>query len=173
MVYYVNAQIYYVKRKRVAASLHAKWAEGRRQADGTFEPRIKIAEGIEYDIANLPFDRLPEEFQTANLKAATFALQHVEETHDDIENDEWFELACTKQHDYWMAQNSWCTDPLIMCPYNQLADIHKKNDRNIVSIAQREFMENRNQFLHKQTCAVSSWMYSLSDWLDEHLVCRR
>merc|ERR1712166_1677316 len=68
-------------RTRIAAALHAQWVEGRRQADGTFEPRIKVVEGVEYDIANLPFGRLPEKFQTANLQAARFALRHIEVTH--------------------------------------------------------------------------------------------
>ena len=130
-------------RTRIAAALHAQWVEGRRQADGTFEPRIKVVEGIEYDIANLPFGRLPEKFQAANLQAARFALRHIEATHaqgDDITSDEWLELASAEQHVDWMAQNSWCTDPLLMCPYNQLTDSEKQKDRVVVNIARREYI---------------------------------
>jgi hypothetical protein len=175
-MYYVNTQIYWYTSRAAAASLHANWAEGRCQADGTLEPLIKIAEGIGYDIANLPFDKLPKDFQTANLKSTSFALQHIEETHaqgGDIESDEWLELASAKQHEYWMVQNSFCSDPLIMCPYNQLADVHKKNDRIVVTIARREFMENRKQYLHRQKCIINSWIYSLSDWSNDHLARTR
>jgi len=130
-------------RTRIAAALHAQWVEGRRQADGTFEPRIKVVEGTEYDIANLPFDSLPEKFQTANLQAARFALRCIEVTHaqgDDIASDEWLELASAKQHDDWRAQNSWCTDPLLICDYSQLADAEKQKDRDVVNIVRREYI---------------------------------
>ena len=132
----------------IAAALHAKWAEGRRQADGTLEPRIKVVEGIEYDIANLAYDGLPLLFQTANLQAAQFALRHIEMAHvrgDDITSDEWLELASAKQHIDWMAQNSWCTDPLLMRPYDQLAETQKEKDRDVVKIARQAYIENYDQ----------------------------
>ena len=130
---------------RIAAALHAKWAEGHRQADGTLEPRIKVVEGIEYDIANLEYDGLPLLFQTANLNAARVALRHIEVTHargDDVASDEWLELASAEQHADWMAQNSWCTDPLLMRPYDQLAETEKEEDRDVVKIARQMYTEN-------------------------------
>jgi len=129
-------------KRLIAAALHSKWAEGRRQVDGTLEPRIKLVDGVEYDIANLPFEKLPPKFQEANLQAARHALCHIEQTHSqgaEVASDDWLELAAAEQHADWMNQNSWCTDPNLMCPYNQLAEAEKQKDRDVVRIARREY----------------------------------
>ena len=80
---------------KVAARLHDDWRFARSKLpegqydkekfpDGKWEPRVKIVEGKEYDIANLHFDYLPPKFQTENMAAAKVAtaVTMLAETHD-------------------------------------------------------------------------------------------
>ena len=55
---------------RVASQLHDNWRAARRLADGTYEPRPKIVGGHTFDIANLSYQELPEQYKNENILAA-------------------------------------------------------------------------------------------------------
>jgi len=74
----------------------------------------------DYDIANLTFAFLPPEYQRANYHAAHVACLFVEAALSkgvDINSATYLEAASEHQHNDWMRENSWCDDPLQMCPY--------------------------------------------------------
>jgi len=134
-------------RRRIASALHERWRSARYLTDGTFEPRIKDLAGKKFDIANLPFEKLPPYFQHANLTAAHTACSFVEDgcaMSLDLNSASFLEAASANQHEAWMAENPWCTDPLQMIPYPALSAEEKDKDRNVVRIAIKEM----TRYLH-------------------------
>ena len=128
-------------RRRVAAALHERWRADRYLPGGSFEPRIKVLGGVEFDIANLSFENLPPFFQSANLSAAHTACAFAEDacaSSLDLQTPTFLEAAAENQHKAWMAENPWCDDPLQMCPYAQLSMAEQDKDRNVVRLALRE-----------------------------------
>lgn len=78
----------------VGSMLHDVWRTSRGRVAGTSQyiPRIKTINGIEYDIANLPFHELPAFFKFENLLAAHAACESIREAwsdyYDELENEE-------------------------------------------------------------------------------------
>ena len=131
-------------RRRIAAGLHNTWRFNRLLPDGSYEPRMKEVDGQIYDIANLPFESLPHQFQEANLSAAHTASRYIEQVlaagAPPLTSKEFLETASWNQHIAWMEANPWCTDPLQMCPYNELSEAEKEKDRVVVRLARREYV---------------------------------
>ena len=131
-------------RRQIAHSLHEVWREQRARGDGTFTPRIKVVEGVEYDIANLTFDELPPEFQDSNLTAAHCACSSVERGYidgADVDGVLFREAASRTQHVQWMDENRSWADPSLLCDYDALSEEEKEKDRRIVDIALKAYRE--------------------------------
>ena len=127
-----------IVRRQMASCLHEQWRDTRRREDGEYEPRVKLVEGAEYDIANLGFDDLPSQFQTSNLHAADTACSFVEQAlalGEDISSRSFLERASDNQHVDWLKENPWADDPLQTCPYDELSEAQKEKDRVIVRLA--------------------------------------
>jgi hypothetical protein len=112
--------------------------------DGTFEPRIKELDGLgEVDIANLPFDSLPPEFQSSNLSAARAAGQFIEamlSEKSNVNSNVFLEAAAQSQHVHWMKENRAWADPAVLVPYGDLPDVEKEKTRIVVRTARKEYM---------------------------------
>ena len=129
----------YVELKRwyaesFASVLHDIWRESYRQADGTIGSRVKKIGGFEFDIANLPFEDLPERYQVENLESAKVASRHfVEQTIvGNAVDDAFIEYAAANVHIAWMERNrEWAPANLLM-PYAELSEEEKEKDRRIV-----------------------------------------
>lgn len=67
---------------QVASRLHDFWRTPRRQPDGTFEPRIKVVNGREFDIANMTFRQLPAKLQYENLISTKILCIAVVQQHE-------------------------------------------------------------------------------------------
>ena len=93
----------------VATKLHDMWRSQRRVlADNSYEPRIKLLDGVAYDIANLSFVELPEHYQVSNAHAASSACGEVVKAIAKLIplNDFFIEIASCEQHKVWIADNS-------------------------------------------------------------------
>ena len=106
----------------LGSDLHEAWRAPRKQADGTFEPRIKKSKDEawnashgtdEVDIANCTFEQLPSNWQYENLEAARVAIEMVFDktmSGEQISYEESEEMASTI-HNEWLKRNDWVFDP--------------------------------------------------------------
>ena len=149
-------------RPRIAAALHEVWRSTRLQPGGTYLPRPKRcqlgADTTVYDIANLNFKQLPPEFQDANLTAAHVACAFLErrcaEGMDLLGDTAFLEEGSAHQHEAWLEQNPWCTDPAQNCAYSELADVEKEKDRAIVRMVRREMLSYMRRMYEEGGAAV-------------------
>ena len=136
----------------LGSDLHEAWRAPRKQADGTFEPRIKkskdeawnISHGTdEVDIANCSFEELPSNWQYENLEAARVAIDMVFDktmAQEPISQQEADEMASTI-HDEWLKRNDWVFDaqygdPKLAVPFAQLSKNEQDKDRAQLGPAQ-------------------------------------
>jgi len=129
-----------------AAKLHDVWRSTRTKENGIYEPRIKSIDGVEYDIANLEFQSLPEYFKIENVLAAHAACESIRRCWRTVANEvftevlvsnEFLEQASEEQHAYWLRRNqnqSWVSQDQKV-PYVDLSETEKEKDRAIVKTA--------------------------------------
>lgn len=128
----------------IAAKLHDLWREPRRIVESArtakmpeYEPRIKEAAGVEYDIANLHYRDLPEQFQRENHEAAKGAVGAVLDAlqRGETIDDSFVEKISDTVHQQWMERNgSWAPQEQ-MVPYVDLPEVEKEKDRAIARAA--------------------------------------
>jgi len=131
-------------RMAVASRLHHMWRSARQKMpDGTYEPRIKIVDGKEYDIANLVHIQLPPKLQASNCEAANGACDEVDlaiEQGLDLRSKKFLIQASIAQHDTWMAANGSWADPALMVPWGELSPEEQEKDTVIVVAAADEWL---------------------------------
>lgn len=145
-----------------ATQLHEVWRSNRKRLeDGTFEPRIKVINKREYDIANLHFQQLPDYFKLENLLASHAACESIRrcwsQTLGDARADKlknfartlrssnFIEKASAEQHENWLKRNgklSWVTDEQRKS-YEELSEEEKQKDRDIVLVAVKVYLETQ------------------------------
>jgi hypothetical protein len=162
----------------VAATLHDVWRERRgKLPDGTYAPRVKTINGVEFDIANLAFDRLPGFYQMDNLLAAHDACESVRALFEQwsteadlaalahsptppepfltrIGSQAFREDASKRQHVHWLKRNGkkeWVEERLKV-PWETLEEDEKSKSRDIVDTAIRVWLaHNQNKLLGQQS----------------------
>ena len=101
---------------------------------------------VEYDIANLDYDELPERYKHENREAARVACESVKAVMGssksaraikDNLNDEFINKAADAQHVAWIERNRETADPSLLVPYDELPEDEKEKDRLIVREAIR------------------------------------
>ncbi|CAK8992995.1 Uncharacterized protein SCF082_LOCUS3308 [Durusdinium trenchii] len=144
-----------------AAELHEMWrAKRTRYPDGTFEPRIKVINGVEFDIANLRFQDLPDYFKLENLLASNAACESIRRCYNltvaessatkveafkrQLESPAFLEKASAEQHDNWVRRNRKCdwVSAEQLRNYEDLEDTEKDKDRDIVRAAIKVYLAN-------------------------------
>ena len=101
---------------------------------------------MEYDIANLHFEDLPDVYQYSNLDAAHVACSFVEKGYaadaaqmkNVLQIQHFIERAAAAQHESWCAENEEWADPNQLVPYSELEDHEKEKTREIVRVAMHE-----------------------------------
>jgi hypothetical protein len=128
----------------VAAVLHDKWRSQRTLLDDmTWAPHISVIDGVEYDVANLDYNELPERVQESNVMLARDACDAVISAVTDgrtIDSD-FIEEAADEQHQQWVAENKAWAEPRLLAPYNELDEATKQKDRDVVIEAVRVLIE--------------------------------
>lgn len=121
--------------ENTASKLHDMWREGRKNDDGTYEPRMKDdGEGGEVDIANTDYEDLPEKWQAENRASADHVVNLLrdQEAPADVDPMEW---AADEVHKAWIDRNKdWAPDDQ-MLPYDELTEEEKQKDRDVVQAA--------------------------------------
>ena len=177
-------------QRRIACALHDVWRRTRLRGDGTYQPRLKMVNGVEFDIASLSFDQLPQMYQISNLVAARTASRFVEEgyaTGRAINSDAFMEEAAKHQHDGWVDDHldllvvAHRGDAELLVPYDGLPEVEREKNRAVVRVALCEYETHlRSVFdagaasasgMHFQTfahelCALGSEMRAAGE-LDE------
>ena len=135
-------------RKRLAAKLHDQWREDRLESDGTYLPRMKMVDGVQYDIANLDFELLPPQLQESNMSAAHAACTSVEHAcieGMDLASSDCLEWASARQHANWMEHNKAWADADLLVEYDVLSEVEKEKDRAFVRAALQTYAEFANE----------------------------
>ncbi|GBG27330.1 Hypothetical Protein FCC1311_035522 [Hondaea fermentalgiana] len=145
-----------------ATKLHEMWRSKRaRLSDGRFEPRIKVINNTEYDIANLEFHQLPDYFKLENLLASHAACESIRRCWNQTMGDtraerlrnlrktlktpNFIEKASAEQHDNWLKRNGklpWVTDEQ-RGRYEDLSEDEKQKDRDIVLVGIEVYLETQ------------------------------
>jgi hypothetical protein len=127
----------------VASRLHHMWRSARQKMpDGTYEPRIKIVDGKEYDIANLVHIQLPPKLQASNCAAADDACDQVRkgiERGMSLRGEAFLTMASSAQHECWMVMNADWADPGLMVPFSELSREEQDKDTVIIVAAVDEW----------------------------------
>jgi hypothetical protein len=124
----------------VASHLHAEWQKGRPidPQTGRRKERIKVCSGGKsWDIANLPFERLPEEYQAENIAAAVAACEAIRTAMEQKKSIDavFLEAAAEDTHVKWCERNKERADPTHLVPYAQLSEELKEKDRKVIVAA--------------------------------------
>ena len=159
--------------KSLGSQLHEEWRKPRwREESKDYEPRIKKTKdqawsqahggAMEVDIANTPYEGLPNEWQGENKISAEVAVTEVEKAIEaGVPLDESFiEAASSTLHDKWRERritagynqgtldamkaktertsedqayvDKWSYDQKNMVPYTSLSEEEKEKDRVII-----------------------------------------
>jgi hypothetical protein len=125
--------------------LHDEWRKPRYREDSNdYEPRLKNTKddawsqahggAVEVDIANTPYEDLPDEWQKENKISAEVAVREVEKAMEaGMPLDESFiEIASSTLHDKWLERNGSWAPPEQNVPYSELSEEEKEKDRVII-----------------------------------------
>ncbi|MCX5797595.1 MAG: hypothetical protein NTY77_19060 [Elusimicrobia bacterium] len=122
---------------RLAGLLHDEW-RAPRKIPGTerYEPRIKTgADGkTQVDIANLPYEKLPEQFKAENRESARVTMDLIADRLRRRQplDAEFIEKASSVLHDKWVERNaSWAPDEQKV-PFEKLTPEEAEKDRVII-----------------------------------------
>ncbi len=119
------------KSEAIAALLHEDWRLTRLQDDGKFEERIKptkdeawIAKQStdEVDIANTPYEDLPEDWKAENKAAGKVVATLLENVGTDVNLQDPDQRSYIGQyiHDEWLARNEWAKGGDLDVPFDEL-----------------------------------------------------
>lgn len=155
----------------VASDLHDRWRETRRNPDGTYDPRIKpttdeiwkAKHGTnEVDIANTPFEDLPEDWRKENVLAVEAVYNYIVARggRTNITPRE-IEEAADVSHLDWLRRHGreqWVRDSGLDALYEDLPEEEKDKDRQIVNalvdrlgirrISEEDFEFSRDAHVH-------------------------
>lgn len=140
----------------MASLAHDDWRAPRKQADGSYEPRVKKTkdeawtkthEGkTEVDIANTSYGDLPSDWQAENKASAEVAIDAVLKTEKAGEplNDAFVEKAASDIHDAWLARpnNAYAKGGDLDKPFAELPEAEKEKDRIFVKRAIEIVLKN-------------------------------
>ena len=116
----------------VASVLHNNWREARKQADGSYEPRMKDdGKGGKVDIANTDYHSLPEQWQRENLESARSALKAAQAAGPKAD----VETVAEAVHIAWLERNSEWAEEIQKLPYADLPEDEKEKDRVVARAA--------------------------------------
>ena len=114
----------------VALEMHEQWRAPRKRDDGTFEERWKPdGNGGMVDIANTPYDKLPNKWKEEGKVAVKGAIMAVQKFAGNIEQ------ASNEIHEQWLERNGEWAEPHQKVPYAELSEEEKEKDRVIARIA--------------------------------------
>lgn len=121
--------------ENTASKLHDIWREGRKNEDGSYEPRMKDdGQGGEVDIANTDYADLPEKWQAENRASADHVVNLLRDEQAPADQDP-MEWAAEEVHKSWLDRNgSWAPEEQKL-PYTQLSEEEKQKDRDVVQAA--------------------------------------
>eukprot|EP00753_Platysulcus_tardus_P001092 PLAT11044.1.p1 GENE.PLAT11044.1~~PLAT11044.1.p1 ORF type:complete len:1083 (-),score=550.00 PLAT11044.1:174-3422(-) len=122
----------------VSSRLHEAWRESRLQGDGSYEPRIKLVGGKEYDLANLKFAELPPAYQEENWESARIAceeLLRLAEEGVDLSSIEAVQRGASAVHDAWLVRNYASASDVQRKPFYDLPESEQEKDLRIVRSA--------------------------------------
>ena len=137
----------------VGSELHEEWRAPRKKEDGTFEPRMKKTKdqvwsqahgGVEdVDIANTPYDQLPEDWKGENKISAEIAVKEIfKASAEGRDLDKKFvEEASSVLHDKWLERNGGWASEEQKKPYAELSEEEKEKDRVIIRKAIERYLE--------------------------------
>ena len=125
---------------QLGSLLHDEWRAPRKQADGSFEPRMKTtkdetwaaAHGTsEVDIANTSFAELPSDWQGENRAAAEVAMGELfrQVEAGGLLDDSFVEQAAAAVHDKWLERNASWAPAEQNKPFGELSEEEKEKDR--------------------------------------------
>jgi len=138
---------YWLSVENVASQLHQQWREGRKNPDGTYEPRwkkvkdnafietvlatknlpanIKVVDGeVQLDIANTSFDDLCLDYQIENFEAAQIALEVAKIKYTRAEAGKVGKII----HDEWLERNGWAKGSDLDVEFEELIFSEKVKD---------------------------------------------
>ena len=131
--------------KSLGSQLHEEWRKPRYREDSKdYEPRIKKTNdqawskahcgAVEVDIANTPYESLPNDWQGENIISAEVAVAEVEEAiKAGVPPDEAFiEATCSMLHDRWLERHGSSAPPEQNRTYAELSEKEKEKDRVII-----------------------------------------
>ena len=133
------------RQRLVASRLHEDWRRSRPlvmtgEGEAQFEPNMKNVDGEQYDIANLPFDELPEQFKTSNLSVAKLTCNLIEEALSARKNIDidFLNTAAARLHEEWVKDKRTSlermeqTVPRDMLPFQFLPPEQQEKVRTFV-----------------------------------------
>jgi hypothetical protein len=147
----------------LGSAFHEEWREGRKQEDGSYEPRMKITKDEKWisengtdqiDIANTLFENLPEDWQKENKVAAEVVMNEIFDAKENDEkiNEDFIENASSVVHEEWLKRNGDWAEEEQKKPYIELSEEEKDKDRAQVikglEIANKEGIEKVREKLN-------------------------
>jgi hypothetical protein len=124
--------------KMLAARIHHEWQKARGadlEGKKQYNPRIKVVAGIEYDIANLDYDDLPEQFRYENFESAKSAEDALNlGMKKGLRAEDLLEFSSDEVHEAWLSRNASWAPAEQNVPYSQLSEMEKDKDRLIVRL---------------------------------------
>lgn len=130
----------------VASLLHEDWRLTRLQDDGSFEPRVKATSDTEWsaahagatelDIANTPYEDLPEDWKAENKAAGKVIASLLEGmgTEVDLQNPEQRTAVGNVIHDQWLLRNEWAKGGDLDVPFDALPSDEQAKDLSQMAI---------------------------------------
>lgn len=123
-----------IKRAVEERNLYYKALESARKTGVYFEPRIKEVNGKLFDIANLSYKDLPDQFKTENKESARVTVNSIKKhlAAGGSLDDSFVEKASSELHDEWLKRNgSWATAEQKL-PFQKLSKVEADKDRVII-----------------------------------------
>jgi len=124
----------------IASQIHEEWRAPRKRADGTYEPRPKETNDVEWianhgvhevDIANTEFIDLPADWQRENTIAADLASRVVDATIDYL---------AALIHEQWVSRHfeeEWAREAGLLVAFHELPHEEQEKDRIIARTSLR------------------------------------
>jgi 2'-5' RNA ligase len=137
-----------VESAKIANALHEDWRKTRKQADGTFEPRVKKTkdqkwidahDSDEVDIANTSYDDLPGDWQAENKAAGEVVQRILKQRGGTVDlSDEKTRLEVGEEiHKAWLSRNDWAAGGDLDVPFAELPKDEQDKDTDQIKVAMR------------------------------------
>ena len=130
----------------IASLLHQDWQITRLQEDGSFEPRIKGTKdadwsaahdgATEVDIANTPYEDLPEDWKAENKAAGKVVATLLENIGTDVnlQDPNQRSYVGRRIHDEWLSRNEWAKGGDLDVPFDALPVDEQAKDLSQMAI---------------------------------------